>query len=326
MTLTWGVAGTGRIARDVGALIAQHPSMRVAAVGSRDQGRATALARELTADRAHASYELLVQDPAVQAVYVATPHSEHAPVVEAALLAGKAVLCEKPLTAELGETLRLVALAEQTGGFLMEAMWMRFNPLVRRLQVLVQEGMLGEIRSLRACFGFASAYDPTARLWDPALGGGALLDIGIYTADLARLLLGDPSHVDAAGSLAGNGVDAESTMTLTWPSGAKALLDQSLLTRLPGTALLVGSGGWAELGPSFHAPTMLRLQTGAEVVEHRNADRQAGFVGELEEVARCVAEGRSQSAVMPLAESVATMRLLHEARSRLDERAAPAGS
>jgi predicted dehydrogenase len=250
-------------------------------------------------------------------VYVATPHTGHAEVVEAALAAGKPVLCEKPLTASLAETERLVALARSTGTFLMEAMWMRFNPLVQRLAAVAGSGELGELRSLRAAFGFAADPDPAGRLWDPALGGGALLDLGIYPVSLARLLLGTPTELTVAGSLGSTGVDAESTLALGFPGGARALLDCSLLADLPGTALLVGSAGWAELSRPFHAPTRLVLQTGGEPVEHLLDDSRAGFVGELEEVARCRAEARSQSDVVPLEETVATMRVLEQARTAL---------
>ena len=315
MTLAWGIAGTGRIARDVGRVLAAEA--RVVAVGSRDVVRARGLATELGAVAAHGSYDALVHDPEVQAVYVATPHTGHAGVVETALRAGKAVLCEKPMTASLAETERLVVLAGQTGTFLMEAVWTRFNPLVQRLARLVHDGTLGEIRSLRASFGFPAAYDPTGRLWDPALGGGALLDVGIYVVDLSRLLLGDPVRVDACGSRAPTGVDAECTLAVGWASGAHALLDCSITTRLPGTAVVVGSRGWASLGPDFHAPTLLRVQTEDDVVEHQSPSRQAGFVGEVQEVAACVAAGRVQSEVMPLSASVGTARVLEDARTQL---------
>ena len=288
MTLAWGIAGTGRIARDVGRVLAVEAT--VVAVGSRDEGRARALAAELGAGSAHGSYAALVADPAVQAVYVTTPHSGHAEVAGAALRAGKAVLCEKPLTAQLSETEALVALAAETRCFLMEAVWMRFNPLVQQLAHLVHEG---------------------------ALGGGALLDVGVYAVDLARLLLGDPCEVQARGSLAPTGVDAEATLALSWPSGARALLDCSLTTALPGTAVVVGSRGWASIGPAFHAPMLLRVCTGGDVVEHENPSRHAGFVGEVREVARCVSSGRVQSAVMPLAESVGTARVVAGARTQL---------
>lgn len=318
MTLSWGIAATGRIARSVGSVLVEHPDMRVTAVGSRDPARAAALAADLGAARSYGSYDELVHDPHVDAVYVATPHAQHATVVEAALGAGKAVLCEKPLTHELRETERLVAVAERTGAFLMEGMWMRFNPLVRRLQGIVHDGELGQLRSVHASIGFPAPYDPAGRLWAPALGGGALLDLGVYTVDFARLLLGSPATVHAHGTLAATGVDAESTVLLSWPGGGWALLDHSLVTTMPSTALVVGSRGWAELSPSFHAPAQLVVQIeGEQPVRHEIPDRRAGFVGELEEVARCHAEGRTQSDVMPLSETIATMRVLDEARRRL---------
>lgn len=317
MTLSWGIAATGTIARRVGAIIAGHPQMQVAAVGSRDLGRATALATELGAARAHGSYRALVEDPDVQAVYVATPHPHHAEVVEMALSAGRAVLCEKPLTPSLAETERLVALAREAGVFLMEGMWMRFNPLVQELQTLVADGALGEVRSLHASFGFQAEYDPHHVFWDPASGGG-LLDIGIYAVDFARLLLGSAELLQTKGSLAPTGADAEASLLMSWSSGARALLDVSLLTRLPGTGTVIGSHGWAELSPGFHAPTRLIVDIrGADRYERTIEDRTAGFVGELDDVASCLAQGRTESTVMPLEESVATMRVLTQARAQL---------
>lgn len=319
MTLRWGVAATGRIAHTVGAVLAAQPGMTVTAVGSRSPGRARELAAVLGAQEAHGSYDALVHDPAVDAVYVATPHAQHAPVVEAALRAGKAVLCEKPLTGDLAETERLVALAQETGTFLLEAMWTRFNPLVQRLAALAAGGALGELRAVHAAFGFAAPYDPGGRLWAPELAGGALLDLGVYTVDAARLLLGRPTLAAVTGSLAPTGVDAESTLTLSFPpTGAVAVLSQSLNAALPGTAVVVGSRGWAELGPAFHAPTRLVVQVdGGSLEEHTIEDRTAGFAGQAAEVARCVAEGAWESPAHPLGGTVETMRVLQEARERL---------
>jgi predicted dehydrogenase len=318
MSLGWGIAATGRIARAVGTVAREHPQMHVAAVGSRDPDRARALAHDLGATRWHGSYQDLVADGTVEAVYVATPHAQHGDVVRAALSAGKAVLCEKPLTSSLAETERLAEQARDAGVFLMEGMWMRFNPLVQRLVALTRDGALGDLRSLHASIGFPAPYDPAGRLWSPELGGGALLDLGVYTVDLARLLLGHPVSVQARGSLAGTGVDAESTVSLSFGSGAVAVLDQSLLSRMPTTAVLFGQRGWASLDASFYAPTRLVVQTGDdEPVVHEIPDRRAGFVGELEEVARCVAAGLTESEVAPLAETVSTMRVLDEARRQV---------
>ena len=318
MTVGWGVAGTGRIARDVGRVIAAQPGMAVVGVGSRDRSRAQALAAEL-GGTGYGSYAELVRDPAVDVVYVATPHAGHVEVVELAVAAGKAVLCEKPLTHDLSETTRLAGLAEAQGTFLMEAMWMRFNPLVRQLHGLVRDGALGTVHSLSASFGFRAEYDETGRLWDPWLGGGALLDLGVYAVDFARLLLGDPVEVAASGTLAPTGVDSVTALLLTFADGAHALLQASLLHAPPGTAVVTGTRGHALLGPSFHAPMSLVVDLDGARTEYTQPDRMAGFRGEIDEVARCLREGRSQSTVMPLAETVATMRVLDEARRQVDE-------
>ena len=208
-------------------------------------------------------------------------------------------------------------MAAASGGFLMEAVWMRFNPLVQRLAGLVEDGSLGEIRSLSAAFGFRAAYDPSGRLWDPALGGGALLDLGIYTVDLAHLLLGTPTGVEARGSLAPTGVDQESSLLLSFASGARALLAQSLVADLPGTALVVGSRGWARLGDEFHAATTLVVETDRGRLEEAVDDVRTGYAGELEEVARCRAAGLAQSPRMPWSASLTDMRVLDEARRAL---------
>jgi predicted dehydrogenase len=315
VTLAWGIAATGRIARDVGTVIARHPEHRVAAVSSRALDRAQALATDLGAI-AYGDHRAMIEDPAVQAVYVATPHSNHAEVAEIALAAGKAVLCEKPLTHSLSESERLVALSESTGTFLMEAMWMRFNPLVQLLVARLPE--LGSLRSVHASFGFVAPTDPSSRLWAAELGGGALLDLAVYTVDLARLLLGDPSAVTATGTLRADGVDEEQTLHLRFPSGAHALLDTSLVAKLPGTATVVGTHGSALLSPTFHAPTRLDLALrGQEPEVHELSDRRAGFVGEIEEVARCLREGRRDSTVAPQAQTLATSRVLEQARQQL---------
>ena len=324
MTLGWGIAGTGRIARDVGRVMASQPGHAVAAVGSRELGRAAPLAVELGAT-GHPSYAAMVHDPAVQAVYVATPHAAHAEVVELALAAGKGVLCEKPMTHDLGETVRLVGLAAGSGTFLMEGMWMRFNPLVQQLRSLVEDGSLGTVLSVQAAFGFVADYDESSRLWDPWLGGGALLDLGVYPVDLARLLLGDPVTVTASGTLAPTGVDSTAALLLAFAGGAHALLEASLLHAPPGTAVVTGTRARALLGPSFHAPMSLVVEGVDARVEHTGSDRMAGFRGEIDEVARCLRDGLLQSEVMPLGETVATMRVLDLARRQVEaqSRAAP---
>ncbi|MDR8411904.1 Gfo/Idh/MocA family oxidoreductase [Nonomuraea sp. 3-1Str] len=313
--LAWGIAATGGIARTVGAVIAAETGMRVAAVGSRDLGRAAALAAELGAESAYGSYAELCADPAVDAVYVATPHAQHLAVAEAAIAAGKAVLCEKPLAASLADAERMVRLAREAGVFLMEAMWMRFNPLIRRVAA---DPRFGEIRSVQASFGFALPFDPAHRLWAPELGGGALLDLGIYPFGLAQLLLGAPSEVRMTGCLAPSGVDAEAGGVLVYPGGRRALVEASLLASFPNSAYVVGAGMRAEIQAPFWAPNRVVLSGASMATEVHDLDpADNGYAGELREVRDALAEGRTESEIMPLDESLAMMGLLEEARSQL---------
>ncbi|GAA0913986.1 Gfo/Idh/MocA family oxidoreductase [Nonomuraea longicatena] len=316
--LAWGIAATGGIARTVGAVIAAEPGMRVAAVGSRELGRAAALAADLGAERAYGSYAELCAAPEVDAVFVATPHAQHLEVAEAAIAAGKAVLCEKPLTAKLAEAERMVALARDAGVFLMEAMWMRFNPLIRRI---VADERFGEIRSVQASFGFNRPYDPADRLWNPATGGGALLDLGVYPFALAQLMLGEPEEMHLTGTLGPSGVDAEAGALLTYRGGARALLDTSLVSPMANSAVIVGTEMRADLDAAFWAPSRIVLtRPGHEPEEHLLGSADGGYQGEVREVRDALREGRTESAIMPLDDSLAVMRLLEEARHRLGAR------
>ncbi|MFK4037732.1 Gfo/Idh/MocA family protein [Nonomuraea wenchangensis] len=311
----WGIAATGGIAQTVGAAIAAEPGMRVAAVGSRDLGRARALAATLGAESAYGSYEHLCADPAVDAIYVATPHAQHLPVAAAAIANGKAVLCEKPLAASMADAETMVRLAREAGVFLMEAMWMRFNPLIR---MIADDERFGEIRSVQASFGFAHPYDEAHRLWAPELGGGALLDLGIYPFGLAQLLLGMPESLRVTGSLAPNGVDAEAAGLLTYSGGRHAVVATSLLAHYPNSAHVVGTGMRAEIPAAFWAPERIVLSPpGMEPEEHLLDPADNGYAGEVREVRAAVAEGRTESAIMPLDESLAMMGLLADARQQL---------
>src|SRR6476661_7909325 len=178
-TIGWGVLGPGRIARSLAADLMLVPEAELVATGSRVLGRAEAFAAEF-GGRAHGSYEALVADPAVDVVYVATPHALHDAHARLALEAGKAVLCEKPMTLDAASTAALFAEASSRGLFLMEAMWMATHPMIRTLLRLLGTGEYGAPRQVHADLGFVVDAHPTDRLLDPAMGAGALLDMGIY--------------------------------------------------------------------------------------------------------------------------------------------------
>jgi predicted dehydrogenase len=299
--------------RTLGAVIAAQPGMRVSAVGARDLGRAAALASTLGAERSYGSYAEMCADPAVDVVYVTTPHAQHLEVVETAVAHGKAVLCEKPLAATLAQAERMVALAREAGVFLMEAMWTRFNPLIRRIAA---EERFGWIREVRASLGVAAPYDPRHRLWRPETGGGALLELGGYPIGLAHLLLGTPTGLRATGSLKAE-MDAEAKVSLTFPGSARAEAEVSLVRRLPNSATVIGDELRADILTPFWAPRTIILSGPSVPAEQYVLGAVDGYVAELLEVRGALAEGRTESPVMPLDDSLAVMRLLEQARRQL---------
>ncbi|WP_211215364.1 Gfo/Idh/MocA family protein [Actinoalloteichus spitiensis] len=309
--LNWGIVATGGIAGTVVEDLARLPDAIPHAVSSRRLERAEEFAARHGVRRAYGDYRALLDDPDVDVVYVATPHSQHHEVSRAALLAGKHVLCEKAFTVTVAQAEELTSLARARGLFLMEAMWTRFNPLIRRLGALLADGAVGEVRSVRADFGFAVPYDPAARLWDPAQGGGALLDLGVYPVSFAHLVLGEPTELTVRGSLAANGVDAEAGLLLGYPDGRYASLGCTLVAHQTARASVVGTTGRLELADPFFNPSSLTLVTPGrdpEVFEHPIEGR--GYGHQLREVHRAVRAGEVESPLMRHEESVAVMRTL----------------
>ena len=313
--LRWGILGTGGIARTFTADLLTLPDHEVVAVGSRSAESAEAFASAHGIPRAHASYQALADDTGVDVVYVATPHSGHASAALTCIAAGRGVLVEKPITVDAASASEVVDAARAAGVFCMEAMWTRFNPAIARLRELIADGAIGELVSVQADFGFAAEYDPAGRLFDPALGGGALLDLGIYPISLASMLLGEPSTVLATGGTAPTGVDANTGILLGYPSGAVAVLHCSLRGGTPMRAAIVGTQGRVELPAPFFKPDALTLhRDGAEPVHERFTLPGLGYTFQAEEVARCVRAGRTESDLMPLDETLAIMRTLDRAR------------
>ena len=314
----WGVLATGRIAATVSRDLDHVPGAVRHAVASRDLGRAQAFAREQGFAVAHGSYADLVADPEVDVVYVATPHPQHLAAAELALRAGKAVLVEKPVTATLAGAERLVALARATGAFCMEAMWTRFLPNGERLAALVRDGAIGEVRTVHADLGMRVPDDPTSRYLDPALGGGALLDVGVYPVALAQQLLGAPESVQVAGTLTLTGVDGDVALLVRSPGGGTGLLSASITSEPAGAAWVEGTTGRIEVPRSFERMPALHVhRRGAEVEVVDLGRRGTGYAHMLEHVQACLAEGRRESPVMPLADTLDVMRVVDTAQRAL---------
>jgi predicted dehydrogenase len=310
--LRWGVLATGQIAQSFAEDLALLPDHTLAAVGSRDPATARAFADEHGTDahgtaRAHGSYAALAGDPDVDVVYVATPHSRHVEDVMTCFEAGKAVLCEKALAMNADDAAALVREARDRDLFFAEAMWMRTNPAVREARRLVRAGACGRVGMLEAQLGFVA---PThkLRLWDPAIGAGALLDIGIYPLTLAHLLLGEPRTVTAAGTLSDRGIDLAGGAVLTYDDGAVATLGWSQVARTHDRATISGDAGRIELPARFHHPDELVLATDASVDTIVRPRTGRGYTHEIEEVGRCLRAGLIESDLLPLDETVAILR------------------
>lgn len=318
MTVRWGVVGPGRIAAKVVADFGHVPGAEVVAVASRSAERAQAFATEHGIARAHGSYRAIVEDEGVDVLYVATPHPQHRAVTLAAIAAGKAVLVEKAFTVTPAATREIVDAARARGVFVMEAMWTRFQPAIARLRDLVAEGAIGPVQSVQADLGAQHNTDPADRFYNPDTGGGALFDVGVYPISFAQMLLGTPETVTAHGVLAATGVDVEEAVLLGWPDGRSAALLASLRCATPGTARVIGTAGWIDVPPRFHHPHSLVLaRTGREPETIAAPPLGAGYAHELIEVTECVAAGRTESAVMPLADTVAVQDVMAAVATQL---------
>jgi len=325
----WGLVGTGGICDQLAQALAHVPEARLAAVGSRELARAQAFADARRAShgsvRAHGSYAELVADPAVDVVYVGTPHPDHAPSMRLALEAGKAVLCEKPFTVNRREAEGVVALARERGAFLMEAMWTRYVPAIVELKRLVDAGAIGEPVSVSADFGFSAAGLPdTHRAFDPALAGGGLLDVGIYPLSFAAFVLGPVVEARAWGELGPTGVDVHTVFHLRHANGRLSEGMCSLRATTACRATVLGTEGRLEVEPPFYAGERLRLVRGTaddspvELIDR--PWRGNRYVPQVEEVHRCLRAGLLESPAMPLDESVALVGWMDAMRAQMGVR------
>ena len=319
--IRWGILGAGWIARQMAEALAVLPDAELIAIGSRFRDKAEAFGREVDVPLRFGSYEDLAACSEVDVVYVATPHSSHAHDAALALRAGKSVLCEKPLTVNAAEAEVLIACARSEGLFLMEAMWTRFVPAVVRLREWIATGAIGEVRLLSANIGWRHAFDPQSRLFASELAGGALLDIGVYPVSLASMLFGAPSDVSGVMQTAPSGVDAQCAVSLAYPDCRLATFLASFESDLPCDAFVIGTEGWIRLHPPIVAPEALTRTTPdgtEETVELPHLGN--GYSHEAIEVMACLRDGKLESAVMPLDESLAIMRTLDAIRDLWDLR------
>jgi predicted dehydrogenase len=325
--LRWGILGTGLIAHAFARDLTLSESGVVAAVGSRSQAGADRFAAEFGVGRAHGGYESLVADPEVDAVYVATPHPMHRDNAILALRAGKPVLVEKPFAMNAGEAAEIVGVAREMGLFAMEAMWTRFLPHIALIRDWLDRGVLGEIVSVTADHGQWFAEDPASRLFAPELGGGALLDLGIYPVSFASMVLGTPNRIVALSDPAFTGVDAQTSMLFGYEGGAQAILTCTLRARSPVRAAIVGTDARIEIDHRFYGPTAVTLvPRDGEPTRIESHLEGHGMRHEAEEVARCLAAGERESPLLTLDETISIMETMDAVQRDASRRSAGATS
>lgn len=314
----WGILATGNIAAQFAEDLRLVPGAELVAVGSRTAESAERFARRHGAARAHGTWTELAADPEVDVVYVATPHAAHHEAALTCLRAGRPVLLEKPFTLDLPTSVELVDTARTAGVFLMEAMWMRTNPLIRRVCELLADGAVGRVTGLQADFGVGGPFPPEHRMRARALGGGALLDLGVYPVSFAHLMLGVPEHVRSWAKLTPEGVDENTGIVFGYESGAVATLSCGMVGVTPVVASVVGEAGRIDLPSPFFRPASAVLhRTGAEP-ETLTAELVGnGYQHEAAEVQRCLAEGLTESPLVPHSATLEVMTLLDGIRAQI---------
>jgi predicted dehydrogenase len=352
--IRWGILATGRIARQFARGLAVLPDAELKAVGSRDAASAKSFAEAFGVSNVHASYEALVADPEVDIIYVATPHIRHARDSRLALEAGKPVLCEKPFAVDAMEAESVITLARAKGLFCMEAMWMRFMPLISEAKALIQQGAIGRVELMTADFGYAAAYDPHDRLFNPALAGGCLLDRGIYPLALAYQLFGQPDAACGQATMSPSGVDQSVGIVLKYAGGPLAVLSSSLVATTSNEAVITGTTGEIRIHAPFYHPTRLTITVreparpapsqspsaptpkqklvatvkqsalGQRLLAMRGGggksrtifrpDDGNGYHHEAAEAMRCLRNGLTESERMPLDDTLGVLRLMDTLR------------
>jgi predicted dehydrogenase len=333
--IRWGILGAGNVARLFARGLQQLPDAMLVAVGSRSPGKLKAMVTLGRNVRLYGDYEPLVADDAVDIVYVATTNQLHCEHALLCLSAGKPVLCEKPFTLNAAEAREVVELARRQGLFCMEAMWTRHLPLMRALPELLESGAIGDLRMLRADFGSLPPFEKDNRFFDPSLGGGAMLDLGVYLVSLAHRLLGTPVAISAQAAIGLTGVDEQSAAVLRYAAGQIATIACSLVSRLPTEALIAGTHGQVRVHAPVHRPNRLTLtrydgerqsSQWQRLLNRLGRTEKGGMLYPIEgngyqyqaaEAMRCLRAGEPESPVMPLAETLRVMETLDSIRGQL---------
>jgi predicted dehydrogenase len=316
--IRWGILGPGRIAQKFATDLQLVEGAVLQGVASRDKAKADAFARQFGAVASYGSYEELVADPAIDVVYIATPHVFHTSHTLLCLRYGKAVLCEKPFAMHAAEAESMIAEARLQKVFLMDAFWTRFIPSTEKVLSLLAENAIGQVEYLRADFGFVADNDPEKRVFNRSLGGGSLLDVGIYPVFLSLLLLGVPDRIHAMANFTQTGVDSVCTMLFDHPGGKKSVLESAITANTHIEAMIFGTQGTIRMHRRFH-------HTGTITITRNNGTSETihtevmgtGYCHEIIEVMDCLHKGHLESEKLPLSLTLDLIRTLDRIRKEI---------
>lgn len=316
-TINWGILGPGNIAHQFARGLNVLDDAKLIAVGSRSIERAAEFADEFDIPHKYGSYVELANDQDVDAIYVATLHPFHKENTILCLEAGKAVLCEKPFAINAQQVQEMIKTARQSGKFLMEAMWTRFFPVMVKVRKWLAESVIGEVRMLTADFGFRAGWNAEGRALNPNLAGGGLLDVGVYTISMASMVFGgSPKKISSMAHLGKTGIDEQAAMLLGYDAGQLAVLFCAVRTNTPQNARILGTDGSIYI-PNFWHPNSMTLNASGKDAEQIEIPFDGnGYNYEAAEVMRCLREGKVESDIMPLDESLSIIKTMDEIREQ----------
>lgn len=313
----WGIIGLGKIAHKFAADLLLSETATLHGVASRSMEKATEFASTYNANKAFDSYEALANDPEIDVIYIATPHTFHFENTMLCLQHNKAVLCEKPMGINTQQTQTMIQEAKARNLFLMEAIWTRFMPSIEKMLTLLNEETIGEIISVHADFGFRTEFNAESRLYNKKLAGGSLLDIGIYPIFMSLLVLGIPSEINAMARMTTTEVDSFCAMLFNYENNTKAVLESTFETNTPTEAYIHGTKGSIKLHRRFHQATTITLEKDGNETVFELPHTGNGYFHEIEEVNTCIQNGETESAKLPLAFSDQLIQIIDRVKAEI---------
>ncbi len=316
--INWGIIGLGKIAGKFAGDLEEVEDAVLYGVASRKIEKAEDFKKEFDAEKAYGSYEELMEDPDVDVIYIATPHVYHAEIAKSCINHGKAVLCEKPFAMNKTEVEEMISLAKEKKVFLMEALWTKFLPHFKDVREKIKNGDYGKIKSVKADFGFEAEYDTSKRLFNKELGGGSLLDIGIYPVFLSYELLGMPESIEAKATFSETGVDDSCDIKFSYTDGVKAELFSTLKEKTDTTGIIEMENGKITLMSRFHEPTSVKYESNGRVEIRDFGATGRGYSFEAAHVTKMLQEGNTESNVMTFQDSINLISLLDSIREKIN--------